>query len=172
MIYSLGIPIISGGPSFQLGFTSTASSGRRRLQGISFGDFIIAIDDDVIITDDTVNTVDSTENLVCSFQGGCSYTVTYNGLATTINSDDTSYIEVCGHECVLDIGSSGPTEAVCLVPSVATAYSIAEFKIVEDDFLTDFTVSGTASESELDKLFDQDNTVDLIDADANCFFQV
>jgi hypothetical protein len=72
----------------------------------------------------------STENLSCSFQGGCSYTVTANGLTSTISGDSSSYVDVCGRECVLDSTASTSTAATCTLPYVSTAYSASTYSIV------------------------------------------
>lgn len=54
----------------------------------------------VEVPTDTLVISDSTAGLVCSFQGGCSYTVTATGLTSVLLPHDTdahtNRIEVCG----------------------------------------------------------------------------
>lgn len=124
-----------------------------------------------ITVENGLTITDSTSGLSCSFQGGCSYTVTANGLTASLQADEeSSYIEVCGNACILDADASDASAAVCTLPYVSTAYSAAEFEIVKEGVLHDGIWTGTASDTELAKLLDEKNTVDMIDSDASCYF--
>ena len=90
---------------------------------------MIAFQTDITITNE-LSVTDSSSALSCSFQGGCPYTVSANGLFSTLQASETSYIEVCGNECVLDETASSAGEAVCTLPYVSTAFSAANYDIV------------------------------------------
>lgn len=49
---------------------------------------------------------DSSSGLSCSFQGGCSYTVTAAGLTSTMKNSSTNSLDVCGNPCVMDEAAS------------------------------------------------------------------
>ena len=76
---------------------------------------------------------DSQSGLVCSFQGGCSYSVTANGLTSALLpgefEEKSNRIEVCGQVCELDVSTSDASQATCTVPPVATSYSASNFEI-------------------------------------------
>lgn len=91
-------------------------------------------------------------------------------MTSTLKADETSYIEICGNKCILDEEASSAVDAVCTLPFVMTAYSAAEYDIVKEGVLHDGVWTGTADDTELAKLIDDKNTVDMIDADPNCYF--
>jgi len=98
-----------------------APSSRRMLGGIS--NFMQADLGTVKLTS-AVSVTASTENLQCSFQGGCPYEVTGNGLTSTLKVAGTAdHIDVCGERCVLDEAASTASKAVCTLPHVTTTYS-------------------------------------------------
>jgi hypothetical protein len=133
---------------------------------------LIAYSDSVSVTN-TLSVTASTENLSCSFQGGCPYTVTANGLTSTISGDSSSRIDVCGRECVLDATASTSTATTCTLPYVSTAYSASEYSIVQSGTLHDGTWTGTASATELAKLIDEVNMIDMVDSTStDCYFQI
>ena len=115
----------------------------------------------------------STSDLSCSFQGGCTYEVTSNGLKSTLKANVANKIDVCGRSCEMDETASNASKVVCSLPLVATTYSAKNYKVIEAGTLHDGTWSGTATAAELIKLYDGKNIVDLTDATAtNCYFQV
>ena len=69
----------------------------------------------------------STTGLSCSFAGGCAYTVTGNGLYSTLQQAGNS-IDVCGTPCILSTTLSDASKAVCLLPTISTTYSVTTFK--------------------------------------------
>ena len=75
---------------------------------------------------------DSTEDLVCSYFGGCSYTVEAPSIATMLYNSSTNYIEACGQKCEIDIDLSDETKAVCTLPEIRTRYSVNNFGIAVD----------------------------------------
>ena len=113
----------------------------------------------------------STSGLTCSFQGGCSYTVTASGLTSSLLSSDSNSIDFCGNPCIVDEGASSATETVCKLPYLSTAYSATEYEIVTTGVLHEGTWTGTASQSELAKLTDGKNMIDMTDsATTDCYF--
>ena len=131
---------------------------------------LIAFQSDISITNE-LSVTDSTIGLKCSFQGGCPYTVTANGLFSTLQASETSKIEVCGNECLLDETASSAEEAVCILPYVSTAYSAAEYDIVQVGVLHDGVWTGTATDEELAKLIDNKNMIDMTDStSSSCYF--
>jgi hypothetical protein len=94
-------------------------------------------------------------------------------LTSTISGDSSSYVDVCGRECVLDSAASTSTAATCTLPYVSTAYSASEYSIVQSGTLHDGTWTGTASTTELAKLIDEKNMIDMEDGTStDCYFQV
>ena len=99
--------------------------------------------------------------MVCSFQGGCSYSVSAVGLTSALapreNFDHDNRIEVCGQVCQLDQTASSASQATCTVPPVATSYSASNYDIAT---LTDVialaeTISASASD-QVEKITDGD----------------
>lgn len=116
--------------------------------------------------------VTSTSMVECSFAGGCQYEIGAQGLTATLMSSTDNTVEVCGTQCVLDESISTADVAVCVVPSLATTYSVEQFKITEshdlsgkvfpadsvlqdDDVQTDHTA--TAAECTFGMTFKQDH---------------
>lgn len=89
-------------------FIPVASGGRRRnLQEASEGESIFAWEDGNFDLTVTLDVTDSTSGLSCSFQGGCSYTVTAAGLTASFLADsETNFLDVCGQNCVIDADNS------------------------------------------------------------------
>lgn len=116
----------------------------------------------------------SSTGVECSFQGGCNYEVTANGLTSTLKATGTAdKIDVCGETCVLDDTASNASKVVCKLPHIATTYSATNYKVVEPGTMHVGTWTGTASASELTKLTDGKNLIDLTDATStDCHFQV
>jgi hypothetical protein len=106
----------------------------------------------------------STDNLSCSFAGGCAYTVTGNGLFSTLQQTDNS-IDFCGNKCSLSLTLSDASKAVCLLPSISTNYSVQNFKTVVPSVVT-----GTLFPAD-PKLTDNNLMVDHVDpSTATCNF--
>ena len=103
--FSTGIPIsdVASAPSVR--FVPT-SGGRRRLMSLVDADLqLIAIPSDVTVSN-TLSVTDSTSGLSCSFQGGCSYTVTAAGLTSSLTVSETNQIDVCGNPCIINTAES------------------------------------------------------------------
>ena len=66
---------------------------------------LIAIPSDITVTN-SLSVTDSTSGLSCSFQGGCSYTVTAAGLTASLSGSSTNQIDVCGNPCVINAAAS------------------------------------------------------------------
>ena len=171
--FANGVPVSASGATPSIRFVPATSGRRRMLTTVSNSDEqLIAYSDSTTLTN-ALSVTASTASLSCSFQGGCPYTVTANGLTSTISGDSTSYIEVCGRECVLDTTASTSTAATCTLPYVSTAYSASEYSIVQSGTLHDGTWTGTASDEELAKLIDEVNMIDMTDSTAtDCYFQI
>ena len=61
----------------------------------------------------------------------------------------------------------------CTLPLVSTAYSASTFEIVTEGILHAGTWTGTASDTELAKLIDGKNMIDMTDStSSNCYFQI
>ena len=108
--------------------------------------------------------------LSCSFAGGCSYTVSGNGIAGALQSSSQNQITVCGSKCELDLAASSGSEAVCTLPSLATSYSAIAYDIVQSK---EITTQWTGTGLDLSRLNDGVNTKDSIDhTPQNCYAQV
>ena len=95
-----GIPLASAVSAPSLRFIP-ASTDRRRLVALADADIQLVASSTVEI-DNTLAVSDSTSGLSCSFQGGCSYTVTADGLTASILADsENNYIDVCGNNLSL-----------------------------------------------------------------------
>ena len=82
------------------------SSSRRRLMSLSDADLqLIALPQDITVSN-SLSVTDSTSGLSCSFQGGCSYSVTAAGLTASLTNSATNQIDVCGNPCVVDSANS------------------------------------------------------------------
>ena len=61
----------------------------------------------------------------------------------------------------------------CTLPYLATSYSAETFMVVKESNLIDGTWTGTATEEQLENLYDGLNMNDLEDTTAtDCFFQI
>jgi hypothetical protein len=81
-------------------------------------------------------------------------------------------IEVCGQRCEIDASASDATQATCVVPPIATAYSADNFEIVTADNVFTHTEAVTASAmDQLANLFDGNNLNDYVDSSASCFVE-
>ena len=117
-----------------------------------------------------LSVTDSTSGLSCSFQGGCSYTVTSDGLTSTLADSEVDYIDVCGNPCAISVAESDASQLTCVLPYLSTAYSAENFKIVTEGALSG-TWSGTGSSAELAKLADGNNKNDFgANTSTNCYF--
>jgi len=84
-----------------------------------------------VVVTNTLSVTDSTAGLSCSFQGGCSYSVTASGLTSSLlNSSSANQIDVCGNPCVINEAASDSTQTTCTLPLVSTAYSATTYEIV------------------------------------------
>ena len=113
----------------------------------------------------------STSGLECSFNGGCTYEVTADGLTSTLKANAENKIDVCGETCVMDETASNASKVVCSLPYLASTYSATNYEIVKSGRVHDGTWTGTASDAELAKLIDRDNVVDMEDSTgSDCYF--
>lgn len=109
--------------------------------------------------------------LLCSFAGGCQYSISANGLAGALAGDDSNKVMMCEQECEVDLDASSATTAVCMLPSLMTTYSAREFDMGSHAPL-DVTWTGTGSSSELTKLTDGNNLEDYSDTNNPCSFTI
>ena len=114
----------------------------------------------------------STSGLSCSFQGGCPYTVYADGLTSSLLNSESNSIDVCGNPCVIDAENSDATQTTCTLPYVSTAYSADTYEIIVEGMIHDGTWTGTASDTELAKLLDNKNMIDMQDDSSACYFQI
>jgi hypothetical protein len=105
--------------------------------------------------------------LSCSFEGGCLYSITGTGLASSLAGNDDNKVMVCGNECLLDLDASDVTTAKCAVPSLMTTYSASTFDMASSATLAG-TWAGTGSSSELAKLNDGNNLDSYSDSSSPC----
>ena len=88
--FSNGIPISDTAASPSVRFVPTASDSRRRLMSLADADLqLVAILSDVTVAN-TLSVTDSTSSLSCSFQGGCSYSVSAAGLTASLTNSATN----------------------------------------------------------------------------------
>lgn len=163
--FNNGIPVSDAGaaPSVRFVPAGTANLSNASLQ-------LVALGSDVTVTN-TLTVTDSTSGLSCSFQGGCSYSVTAAGLTASLSGSSTNWIDVCGNPCVINSDSSDSEQTTCTLPLLSTSYSATNYEIVTQGVLHDGTWSGTASPEELAKLIDTKNMIDMVDSTAsNCYF--
>lgn len=60
----------------------------------------------------------------CSFAGGCTYSVTGDGISGSLSaSPEDNYIEICSQRCELDYDLTDADTAVCRMAALATSYS-------------------------------------------------
>lgn len=118
--FNNGIPVSESAESPSIRFVPAEDGGRRQL--ISLRDAGIQligwISGDSTTIQNTLSVTDSTSGLSCSFQGGCSYTVTSDGLTSTLTDSETNYIDVCGNNCVIDTDASDADQTTCTLPLV------------------------------------------------------
>ena len=99
-----GVPISDSAAAPSVRFVP--QSRRRRLMSLADADLqLIAIPSDITVTN-SLSVTDSTSGLSCSFQGGCSYTVTAAGLTASLSGSSTNQIDVCGNPCVINAAES------------------------------------------------------------------
>ena len=151
--------------------SQTASALVLRFDHKTLNEQIYAVQNDIELLNES-DLSGSTADLSCSFQGGCSYTITGTGLTSSLLNSDINNIDVCGNPCVIDQDASDATQATCTLPHVSTAYSAAEYDIVVSGLLHDGTWTGTASDIELARLIDGKNMVDMVDSSTTCHFQI
>lgn len=108
---------------------------------------------------------------LCSFEGGCHYEISANGLAGALAGDEDNKVMMCEQECVVDLDASTATTAKCIMPSLMTTYSAREFDMGSHAPL-ELTWTGTGSASELAKLSDGDNLDDYSDSTNPCNFEI
>ena len=169
--FDSGVPVVSGAVVPTIKFVPSA--GSRRLADITDqDDQTIAYLSNVSFTN-AVSVTDSTTGLSCSFQGGCVYSVTAAGLTSTLKSDPTSQIDVCGQPCTLIEADSSATSAVCTLPLAQTSYAASQFKVVEQQLIVKGEWTGTTNSTELAKLTDNKNMIDMVDPTlGGCHFQI
>ncbi len=74
----------------------------------------------------TLVVASTTSDLVCSFNGGCTYSIESSGLTATL-MNPTNTISLCGSLCSLRTDLSDSNNAVCEVPPLATTYSVNNY---------------------------------------------
>jgi len=164
--FAQGVPVTTAEATAIIRFTPTS---RRMLSGTE--NFIEA--STTVKLANAASVTASTSGLECSFQGGCKYTVTANGLTSTLKANTADKIDVCGETCVMDESSSDASKVDCTVPFVATTYSATNYKVVTAGAQHTGIWTGTASKTELARLIDGKNTIDLTDSTStNCYFQI
>ena len=88
--FSNGIPISDSASAPSVRFVPVSSDSRRRLMSLVDADLqLIAIPSDITVSN-TLSVTSSTDGLSCSFQGGCSYTVTAAGLTSSLSDSATN----------------------------------------------------------------------------------
>jgi hypothetical protein len=135
------VPIVSASEVPEILFTADGSAVA-----------IQAILDPAAFLDNQLAVSSSTLDAVCSFAGGCDFSVAAPGLTQMIQSDpENNKIQVCGQVCELSTSADSAT-AVCKLPKMSTLYSDSNFGIQIVSKLT----SGTLSSSYVthDKMFD------------------
>lgn len=105
--FNNGIPVSVTADAPSVRFVPVDTSGRRQLVSLKDAGMQIIgwINGDVTIQN-TLSVTDSTAGLSCSFQGGCSYTITSDGLTSTLTDIESNYIDVCGNICEIDTEAS------------------------------------------------------------------
>jgi len=151
--------------------SSTDSPLQVRFDHQSLNEQIFAVQNNILSINEA-SIVFSTLDLTCSFQGGCSYMVEGTGLTSSLLNSDVNSIDMCGNTCVVDEGASDPHQVTCILPHIVTAYSASAYDVVVPGPLHSGTWTGTASDTELAKLIDGKNTVDMTDSNTDCHFQV
>ena len=160
--FSNGIPVSEAADDITLRFDHS-----------SLNEQLVSFQNSVTLSK-ALDLIDSTGGMVCSFQGGCAYSVQASGLTSSLLDSETNSIDVCGNPCVVDAANSDSTQMTCSVPHITTAYSAASFEVVISGVISDDgTWTGSASDSELAKLIDNKNMVDMVDdTNADCYFQI
>jgi len=130
-----------------------------------------AINDDLLTVSNALSVTAYTTGLTCSFNGGCSYEVTADGLSNSIEQmPDENYITVCGIECEYDEDNSDDATTSCTIPALSTLYSDSTFSISEEsnDLIGEVNF-GTASDTDISVAFDGDLTVEFDSDTAECY---
>ena len=165
--FTNGVPVSTTGSTPTIRFTPTS----RRMLSATTANYLEAAGTAELMN--IVSVTSSTTGLECSFQGGCTYEVVAAGLTSTLTSSTTDKIDVCGETCAIDTAASDASKVVCKLPYVATSYSYSNYKVVSSGQLHTGTWTGTSSATELAKLIDGKNLVDLSDSTAtDCYFQI
>lgn len=117
--FNNGIPVSESADSPSIRFVPAETGDRRQLISLSDAGIQLVgwLNGDVTLQN-TLSVTASTSGLSCSFQGGCSYTVTSDGLTSTLTDSETNYIDVCGNNCVIDTDASDADQTTCTLPLV------------------------------------------------------
>jgi len=70
--------------------------------------------------------ITGSNSIDCSYNGGCAYSLTANGLASALKGGSAK-ITLCGEACEFDSASSSGTTAVCTTPALSTIYSVDNY---------------------------------------------
>lgn len=156
--------------------TDSAATVSLRFENSVNGNLMVAYQVTAVeIASNALSVSGSSSGLTCSFQGGCAYSVTANGLTSVLLPGEEAHenrIEVCGQRCEVDASASDASQATCIVPPIATSYSASNFEIVTADNVFTHTSSVTASAmDQVANLFDGDNLNDYVDSAASCFVE-
>lgn len=169
--FANGVPLADTAAAASLRFVPTG--GRRLFLSDATMQLVAAVASTVTVTN-TLAVTGSTQDLTCSYQGGCTYSVTADGLTSSLlAAGSTNEIDVCGNPCVVDAAASDSTQTTCTVPLLSTSYSAKNYEIVTEGIIHAGTWTGTASDVELAKLIDASNLSDMIDGTStNCYAQI
>jgi hypothetical protein len=142
--FEKGLPPFTGSLSPQLQFQKTDSSERHDASGTA------------TVSNSLTISAKST-GMTCSFNGGCPFSVTANGLASLLAANpEKNYIEVCNKKCPYSSADSTTSDAKCLLPPISTIYSDQNFAIQDkSEDLRAATIFGSMVNPET--LFDNNN---------------
>ena len=118
--FANGVPVSATAATPIIRFSPTS---RRMLSGTA--NFLQAAGAATVTN--AVSVTASSTGLECSFQGGCAYEITSNGLKATLKGSSTDKIDVCGRDCVMDEAASSPSKVVCQLPLVPTTYAVTNY---------------------------------------------
>lgn len=128
---------------------------------------IVAMDTQTVANAPAVSTF--TPTVSCSYAGGCEISVTAPGIvASVLTNPTTSYIDVCGNQCLIDTTKSAESVLYCTLPELHTTYSVSTYSLGEEVTLTG-TLLATNS-ADQDKLIDGKNIIFYTDdTETGCY---
>jgi hypothetical protein len=108
--------------------------------------------------------------MMCSFAGGCDYTIVSPGLKSSLSGIDNSSIEVCGNTCIFDAEQSDAGLSTCHLEPLVSRYSAETYQLATSEVLKGTWDEGSSAR-QLDKLNDGVLTIDYEDSSSECFFK-